>query len=298
MDTENVINQNKEVSKHLSSTQGTAYDLLIEALKVILKQSSSDTCVNVKPYRLLTSLFDKPQIGPVILDTILYEVFRALYFSCLNRHKTKQESIRVVSFNGDITSLKDDVGSLSKQFLTQNCQELIKNANLLFNTLQSSYIWSYLEKLYEKAASDNKKTPIKNRYQVNEIGTGEPSLLEICILSDFLLDIIPIEVTSVDENTQILPNLFVKIVKTMNRNLSILNDEEISGSLKLCAKILKKIQPPLQETVIRNHHEHHQNEEPDSKVRYVTKTFLLPTAKNFFFVAKCFINVLFCSRCF
>lgn len=31
---------------------------------------------DLRPYRLLVSLLDKPEIGPIILDDILYEVFR------------------------------------------------------------------------------------------------------------------------------------------------------------------------------------------------------------------------------
>lgn len=120
--------------------------MLIEAIRTILKQSCVETPIDIKPYRLLTSLFDKPKIGPVILDTILYDVFRALYLCCLNQQKHKNENIRCVSFNGDLNSLSCSDGVLSKEFVTKSCQEVIKNANLLFNTLQSYYIWSYIER--------------------------------------------------------------------------------------------------------------------------------------------------------
>lgn len=102
--------------------------------------------MDIKPYRLLTSLFDKPKIGPVILDTILYDVFRALYLSCLNQQKHKNENVRCVSYNGNLNSLGSKDGALSKDFVLKSCQELIKNANLLFDTLQSYYIWSYIER--------------------------------------------------------------------------------------------------------------------------------------------------------
>lgn len=128
------------------SNQSIAFDLLIEALRTILKQSCNETPIDIKPYRLLTSLFDKPKIGPVILDTILYDVFRALYLCCLNQQKYKNENIRCVSYNGNLNSLHCADGILSKDFVTKRCQELIKNANLLFNTLQSYYIWSYIER--------------------------------------------------------------------------------------------------------------------------------------------------------
>jgi len=41
-----------------------------------LSQGVGETPHDLRPYRLLVSLLDKPDIGPVILDDILYEVFR------------------------------------------------------------------------------------------------------------------------------------------------------------------------------------------------------------------------------
>ncbi|XP_066256222.1 protein dopey-1 homolog isoform X2 [Euwallacea similis] len=219
-----------------------AYDLLNDGIKDILKNSSTSVPIEVKSYRLLTSLFEKPQIGPVILDGILYDVFRTLYLSCLNLQKHKNLTVRCVSFNGDLSSLKSSENNLSKQFVSKNCQELVKNANLLFNTLQSYYIWSYIEKLYDEAVSNIKKFKYRDRCQVNEIGSGPPYILELCILTDFLLDIIPIE--SYAENTSnILPSLFNKIISALNANIAELNQYEILKSLELCTKILTKIQP-------------------------------------------------------
>lgn len=227
-----------------ASNHTIAYDLLNDAIRVILKQSSTETPVDIKPYRLLTSLFDKPQIGPVILDSILYDVFRALYLSCLHQQKQKNVTVRCVSFNGDITSLKETEENLSREFLVRNCQELIKNANLLFNTLQNYYIWWYIEKMYKESVANLKsyKKTFRDCLQINEIGSGAPSVLEICILTDFLLDIIPVE-SYADSTSEILPNLFNRIVSTLKENIEILNKYEIVQSLRLCSKILSKIQP-------------------------------------------------------
>ncbi|KAK9882131.1 hypothetical protein WA026_018972 [Henosepilachna vigintioctopunctata] len=220
-----------------------AYDLLNDAIKAILTNSSSKPQIDVKPYRLLTSLFDKPQIGPVILDNILYEVFRALYLSCLNLQKGKNAAARCVSFNGDINSLNmTDEHPVNKQFISKNCLELVKNANLLFNTLQSYYIWSYVEKLFKECATNIKNYKNRDRYQVNDIGSGAPHILEICILTEFLLDIIPIE-TYGENNMNIQADLFNNIIVTMKENLSNLSSIEVIQSLNLCNKILGKIQP-------------------------------------------------------
>lgn len=164
----------------------------------------------------------------------------------------KNNSVRCVCFNGDITSLKsNDENLLNKQFVMKNCQELVKNANLLFNTLQNYYIWSYIEKLYDDSIINIKNYKYRDRLQVNEIGSGLPNILEICILTDFLLDIIPIE-SYAESTSNILPNLFNKIVKTLKVNINIVNQHEITQSLLLCTKILAKIQPTQIGTVDEN----------------------------------------------
>ncbi|KAF7267207.1 protein DOP1 homolog [Rhynchophorus ferrugineus] len=243
---------NKEVSD--SQAHSIAYDLLNDGIKDILKKSISIVPLDVKPYRLLTSLFEKPQIGPVILDGILYDIFRTLYLSCLNFQKHKVQSGRCVSFNGDLNSLKNEDKVLNKLFVTKNCQELVKNANLLFNTLQSYYIWSYIENLYDDAVKSIKKYKYRDRCSVNEIGSGPPYILELCILTDFLLDIIPIE-SYTESTSNILPNLFNKIITSLNSCITDLNHCEISKSLELCTKILMKIQPNLTITQMQNEKE-------------------------------------------
>lgn len=253
-----------------SQTHSIAYDLLNDGIKNILKKSITIVPLDVKPYRLLTSLFEKPQIGPVILDGILYDIFRTLYLSCLNFQKHKNQSGRCVSFNGDLNSLKNEDKFLNKLFVTKNCQELVKNANLLFNTLQSYYIWSYIEKLYDDAVKSIRKYKYRDRCHVNEIGSGPPYVLELCILTDFLLDIIPIE-SYTESTSNILPNLFDKIITSLNSCIVDLNHCEISKSLELCAKILMKIQP-LTITQIQN------EKEPDQvSVDIMDKTVTGPT---------------------
>ncbi|XP_031358362.1 protein dopey-1 homolog isoform X3 [Photinus pyralis] len=227
-----------------------SYDILAEAIRVTLIQSSSEVPSDIKPYRLLTSLFDKPQIGPVIVDCVLFEVFRALYLTCLNQQRQKGSILRCVSFNGDISSLKTSDDALDKQFVRKNCSELIKNANLLFNTLESYYIWLYVGKLFEDAISliKVKRKVVRDHCQVNEIGSGPPNLLEVCILAQFLLDIIHLE-TYTESSSEILPTLFTKVISTAHDNIALLNKYEIAKSMELCTKVLTKIQPVTANTL-------------------------------------------------
>lgn len=72
----------KKKADRIAAEASTAYfdvyskDMLIEAIKTNLKTICNDNPQDLKPYRILISLLDKPDIGPVILDDILYEVYR------------------------------------------------------------------------------------------------------------------------------------------------------------------------------------------------------------------------------
>ena len=51
-------------------------EMLVEAIKYLLKEVCEENSQDLKPYRILVSLLDKVDIGPIILDDILFEVFR------------------------------------------------------------------------------------------------------------------------------------------------------------------------------------------------------------------------------
>lgn len=49
---------------------------LTQAIKCVLKNVTGENPHDLRPYRILISLLDKSDIGPIILDDILFEVFR------------------------------------------------------------------------------------------------------------------------------------------------------------------------------------------------------------------------------
>lgn len=70
-------------TKVLENTENTptyfdmySKEMLIEAIKSLLKAVCDESPQDLKPYRILVSLLEKADIGPVILDDILFEVFR------------------------------------------------------------------------------------------------------------------------------------------------------------------------------------------------------------------------------
>ncbi|XP_018302265.1 LOW QUALITY PROTEIN: protein dopey-1 homolog [Mycetomoellerius zeteki] len=166
-------------------------EMLVEAIKYLLKEVCEENSQDLKPYRILVSLLDKVDIGPIILDDILFEVFRTFYNAC-------------------------------RQFMPSHApksNEVVKSANLLFSTLEPSYIWIHCGHLFEKACNTRAK-----------------------VLTEFLLETVSLD-AFIDTPSEHLPGLFYEIISKLLHHSNILSPTEISKSLKLCAKILSKVQP-------------------------------------------------------
>ncbi|XP_053971376.1 protein dopey-1 homolog isoform X2 [Hylaeus volcanicus] len=196
-------------------------EMLVEAIKALLKSVCDESPQDLKPYRILVSLLEKADIGPVILDDILFEVFRTFYNAC---------------------------GQSSKVSKTN---EVVKLANLLFSTLEPSYVWIHCGHLFEHAcqARARSKREVED-VVVRPVGSGMPNFMEICILTEFLLETVSLD-AFIDTPSEHLPGLFYEIISKLMYHIDLLSPMEISRSLRLCAKILSKVQP----TVVSTHAE-------------------------------------------
>ncbi|KYN13865.1 Protein dopey-1 like protein [Trachymyrmex cornetzi] len=192
-------------------------EMLVEAIKYLLKEVCEENSQDLKPYRILVSLLDKVDIGPIILDDILFEVFRTFYNAC-------------------------------KQFMPSHApkaNEVVKSANLLFSTLEPSYIWIHCGHLFEKACNTRAKMQVAiEDVVVRPVGSGTPNLVEVCVLTEFLLETVSLD-AFIDTPSEHLPGLFYEIISKLLHHSNILSPIEISKSLKLCAKILSKVQPTM-----------------------------------------------------
>ncbi|XP_043286527.1 protein dopey-1 homolog isoform X2 [Venturia canescens] len=191
-------------------------NMLIQAIKTILRNICEESPQDLKPYRILVSLLDKPDIGPVILDDILYEVFRTLYNACSGTEKPLKS------------------------------HEVVKSANLLFSTLDPSYVWVHCGYLLEKACQSRVSgdSAISADTSIGPVGKGMPNLMEVCTLTEFLLETVSLD-AFVDTPCEHLPGLFYEIINKLSSRLEVLSPIEISTSLNLCGKILSKVQPTV-----------------------------------------------------
>ncbi|XP_017580785.1 protein dopey-1 isoform X2 [Pygocentrus nattereri] len=215
-------------------------DMLVQAMVGILQgkarggEEESALMHDLKPFRILISLLDKPELGPAILEDVLIEVFRTLYTQCRAELDLQNQN----PFSKDQTQLS------SKLRENKKTAELIKTANLLFNSFEPYYMWDYIARWFEEGCR-------------RTLSGSEPSVLslvEFCQLVDFLLDIVSLptrsmrvicQETYIEIQTEHLPQLLLRMVSALTAHLRALCLGELTHCLRLCSKILSKVQPPL-----------------------------------------------------
>uniref|UniRef100_A0A8C1UU84 DOP1 leucine zipper like protein A n=1 Tax=Cyprinus carpio TaxID=7962 RepID=A0A8C1UU84_CYPCA len=221
-------------------------DMLIQAMVGILQgkarggEEESILMHDLKPFRILISLLDKPELGPAILEDVLIEVFRTLHTQCRAELDLQNQN----PFSKDQTQLS------SKLRENKKTAELIKTANLLFNSFEPYYMWDYIACWFEECCRCSSHNPGKT--VSSEMSAR--SLVEFCELVDFLLDIVSLptrsmrvicQETYIEIQTEHLPQLLLRMVSALTTHLQALGLRELTHCLRLCSKILSKVQPPL-----------------------------------------------------
>ncbi|XP_052002729.1 protein dopey-1 isoform X3 [Xyrauchen texanus] len=213
-------------------------DMLIQAMVGILQgkarggEEESILMHDLKPFRILISLLDKPELGPAILEDVLIEVFRTLHTQCRAELDLQNQN----PYSKDQTQLS------SKLRENKKTAELIKTANLLFNSFEPYYMWDYIALWFEECCRWTQSSHVPGQTMNSE--TSARSLVEFCELVDFLLDIVSLE-TYIEIQTEHLPQLLLRMVSALTKHLLALGLRELTHCLRLCSKILSKVQPPL-----------------------------------------------------
>jgi len=135
-------------------------------------------------------------------------------------------------------------------YISSGNAEALKSANLLFATFDPAYIWSYMTNMFEKACQQ--ANPAQDKSQPGEtsgkyacdVGSGDPCVMEICVLTEFLLETVSLEMYT--ETTRVyLPKVFLAITQLLSLHMDHVSSNEITSSLKLCMKIVSRVQPMI-----------------------------------------------------
>uniref|UniRef100_A0A2K6PFQ7 DOP1 leucine zipper like protein B n=1 Tax=Rhinopithecus roxellana TaxID=61622 RepID=A0A2K6PFQ7_RHIRO len=209
-------------------------DLLVEGLAEILHQKFIDADVEerhhayLKPFRVLISLLDKPEIGPQVVANLFLEVIRAFYSYCRDALGSDLKLSYTQSGNSLISAIKEN----------RNASEIVKTVNLLITSLSTDFLWDYMTRCFEECFR-----PVKQHYSVRNSVTPPPTVSELCTLLVFLLDVIPLELYS-EVQTQYLPQVLGCLVQPLAEDMEALSLPELTHALKTCFKVLSKVQMP------------------------------------------------------
>ncbi|XP_075053329.1 protein DOP1B [Mixophyes fleayi] len=208
-------------------------DLLIQALMQILQQnilysdSEQGLQVYLKPFRILVSLLDKPEIGPPVVGDLFLEVIRAFYAYCKHALGTDIKLSYTQAGGQLLSAIKEN----------KNASEIVKTVNLLITSLSSDFLWDYMTVCFEQSFRNNGGSS-----DVKYVGRA-PSVSEVCTLLVFLLDVIPLELYS-EVQTQYLPQMLSYMAQSTAENMDTLSLPELTQALKTCFKVLSKVQMP------------------------------------------------------
>uniref|UniRef100_A0A8C3G3C1 DOP1 leucine zipper like protein B n=1 Tax=Cyclopterus lumpus TaxID=8103 RepID=A0A8C3G3C1_CYCLU len=118
-------------------------DFLVQALINILKQqdmeSNPESVIGyLRPFRIIISLLDKPEIGRQHGALVLLEVVRAFYSYC--REMLEEENITISALSGN------QLASTMKE--NKNAAEIIKTVNMLVTSMNKEYLWEYVTRRF------------------------------------------------------------------------------------------------------------------------------------------------------
>ncbi|XP_061697346.1 protein dopey-2 isoform X2 [Syngnathoides biaculeatus] len=220
-------------------------DLIVQGLINILKQkdveSKPESVIGyLRPFRIIISLLDKPELGPVVLSSVLLEVVRAFYTYC--REMLDEDTITSSRLSGN------QLASMIKE--NKNGAEIIKTMNMLVSSMDSEYLWDYMTQCFCTSLSDN-DAPMP--YQ--DTRCPAPSVTEMSNLIIFLLDVLPLELHA-DIQSHFLPEMLGTMLRTLRGRMDSVCLEDVTQALRACFKVLSKIQMPVafmdtEETVVQ-----------------------------------------------
>uniref|UniRef100_A0A0P6J8V2 Protein dopey-2 n=1 Tax=Heterocephalus glaber TaxID=10181 RepID=A0A0P6J8V2_HETGA len=209
-------------------------DLLVESLAEILHQKFSNTDVEerhhayLKPFRILVSLLDKPEIGPQVVENLFLEVIRAFYAYCRDALGSDLQLSYTQSGNLLSSTIKEN----------KNASEIVKTVNLLISSLSTDFLWDYMTRCFEECFR-----PVKQGSPAGKPVRPLPTVSELCTLLAFLLDVIPLELYS-EVQTQYLPQVLGCLLQSLTEEMEALSLPELTHALKTCFKVLSKVQMP------------------------------------------------------
>jgi hypothetical protein len=111
--------------------------------------------------------------------------------------------------------------------------ETLKTLNMLLDTFEPYFIWEFLTKNFDSIVTEQ-----QDQFLITAGSTVE----QLCGTINMLLDIASLE-SSTDIQSEHLPEMLYRLIKTMNNNISKFTADQITLCIEILLKILKKVVP-------------------------------------------------------
>ena len=173
-------------------------DLLIQGLRKWLHDPPVDPYNMegkqrfLKPYRILISLLDKPELSQPVIDDILVEVFLALFPQCTKRKAQRKPDNSVTAEAKE----EEDFTDWEMRHGAEKPVELIKTANLLFNSFEPYFMWEYIARKFELCCQHSVLRSTGQAFVSNAPSGSNLTCTKLCVLVSFLLDIVALVSTT------------------------------------------------------------------------------------------------------
>nr|CAB3239497.1 protein dopey-1 [Phallusia mammillata] len=239
-----------ESSTSIEQDQSTFFEkhskeLLIKACKYILdkqkchikstwKSSNFVSADDLYPLKLLVNLLDKAEIGPLIIDELLIDVFRLLQaaMSCL----------KVIG----VESGKDSAFT-----------EVTKTVNLLLDVFEPGYIWRHIIKLLSTILANLSVEKAQNSHEI-------VTFVDICDFIQLFLEIVSLE-NFPDVRTSYLPEVLFHVIDYLIKSsLSEKCTPNLNCGLTASSKLLDSCQSSQPEEYLTMHSSTVQQTNPTS----------------------------------
>ncbi|ELU14591.1 hypothetical protein CAPTEDRAFT_134195 [Capitella teleta] len=217
-------------------------EILVAGIKICINEtresaipSGGKPLGHLRPFRILISLLDRAEVGCSVLEDIMIDVFRCMYREC-----AVLSSSTVQNGDASVTSLGRKKDGKTRREDRLMLVEVVKTANLLFGAFEPHYMWDFIGRTFELACQEAGTSRKAKCY------TEEKNICinELCILVDFLLDKVSLEVYT-ETQTEYLPELLRTITQSLCVSCINLRDSEMKNSLQLCSKILSRVLPSM-----------------------------------------------------
>jgi len=224
--------------------------------------NNTNNCLKI--IKIVSNLVERQEIGQSIIDEILLDLLFYIYkeycsLVFVNNNSSNSATTASTgasgstgqghrrghsssSFTGIISStngakFEPTSGANSTQPPSKELNELKKaTSNFLFQSFQLYFIWDFCANKFEKICLEQATSTSTD----SRLTPGQ-----LCDLYEFILDLLKnAEIYNVIQ-TDHLPLMLKRIVQTLNAHCAKMTNQDLTKSILLCSKILKKVVPKV-----------------------------------------------------